>query len=97
MWVATEGEPYPLRLDAGADGALDFTEYGATLNLTAPPALGSAGGADQHEDDGDPDRDEGEPEGGGVTAHRLLPGEDIGARGSLRAAAAWASADGGQS
>ena len=38
VWVATEGEPYPLRLDAGADGAVDFTEYGATLNLTAPPA-----------------------------------------------------------
>jgi hypothetical protein len=38
MWVATEGEPYPLRLDGGADGTIDFTEYGATLDLKAPPA-----------------------------------------------------------
>jgi hypothetical protein len=38
MWVATEGEPYPLRLDAGADGTIDFTDYGATVDVKAPPA-----------------------------------------------------------
>lgn len=38
IWIATEGLPYPLRLDGGADGTLDFTDYGANVDLTAPPA-----------------------------------------------------------
>jgi hypothetical protein len=39
LWVATQGEPYPLRLESNAgEGALDFLEYGAAVEVTAPPA-----------------------------------------------------------
>ena len=37
------------------------------------PRLSWSIAAGEHEDDGDPDRDEGEAQWGGVTAHRLLP------------------------
>ncbi|MFC3737355.1 hypothetical protein [Paractinoplanes deccanensis] len=41
LYVATEGEPYPLRLDGptAADGSLAFTEYGETFaDLKVPAA-----------------------------------------------------------
>jgi hypothetical protein len=41
LYVATEGEPYPLRLEgpAKADGALTFSDFGATFaDLKLPPA-----------------------------------------------------------
>lgn len=41
LYVATQGEPYPLQLAAGAksgsSGALDFLDYGEPVELTAPP------------------------------------------------------------
>lgn len=39
LWVATQGEPYPLRLEStGGEGSLDFLDYGATVEVKAPPA-----------------------------------------------------------
>jgi hypothetical protein len=42
LWVATEGEPYPVRLEpsasSGEQGALDFTEYGEKFTVQTPPA-----------------------------------------------------------
>jgi hypothetical protein len=42
LWVATTGEPYPVRIEPGAgsgeQGALDFTGYGEKVTVEAPPA-----------------------------------------------------------
>jgi hypothetical protein len=42
LWVATTGEPYPVRVEPGAEsgqqGALDFTGYGESVTVEAPPA-----------------------------------------------------------
>jgi hypothetical protein len=41
LFVATEGKPYPLRIDGPtpADGGIRFSDFGATFtDLTAPPA-----------------------------------------------------------
>jgi hypothetical protein len=39
LYVATQGEPYPLRLEGGAgDGAIDFTDWNVPVEITAPPA-----------------------------------------------------------
>jgi hypothetical protein len=42
LWVATTGEPYPVRIEPGAQsgqqGALDFTGYGESVTVEAPPA-----------------------------------------------------------
>lgn len=40
LWIATTGQPYPLRIDeGGADaGKIAFTEYGAKVAVVPPPA-----------------------------------------------------------
>jgi hypothetical protein len=41
MYIATRGEPYPLRLTSNTPsepGAIDFLDYGAPVSLHAPPA-----------------------------------------------------------
>lgn len=42
LWVATAGEPYPLRIEPGAgsgqQGALDFLGYGESVSVELPPA-----------------------------------------------------------
>jgi len=39
LYVATTGEPYPIRMeDSGGGNGLDFTEYGATVEIKAPSA-----------------------------------------------------------
>ncbi len=39
LYVAAEGEPYPLRVEHGADGKIDFSEFGAKFDdIKAPPA-----------------------------------------------------------
>ena len=39
VYVATQGEPYPLRLEGGpGEGAIDFTDWNAPVEITAPPA-----------------------------------------------------------
>jgi hypothetical protein len=38
LWVAIEGEPYPVRIDAGTQGVIDFMDYGATVDTNTPPA-----------------------------------------------------------
>lgn len=42
LWVATTGEPYPVRIEPGAgsgqEGALDFSGYGDPVTVEAPPA-----------------------------------------------------------
>jgi hypothetical protein len=39
LWVATQGEPYPLRMEAtSGGGALDFTDYGTAVEVKTPPA-----------------------------------------------------------
>jgi len=39
IYVATTGEPYPIRLEAKAGGAgLDFSDFGATVDIKAPTA-----------------------------------------------------------
>jgi hypothetical protein len=40
VYVATKGEPYPIRLEnlAGEGGQIDFSEFGATFEeIKAPP------------------------------------------------------------
>lgn len=51
LYIATEGEPYPLRIEGGSGetGGLDFSEYGKPLTVQAPPAaqvvdIGKIGG-----------------------------------------------------
>jgi hypothetical protein len=42
LWVATTGEPYPVRIEpnpgSGEQGALDFTGYGESVTVEPPPA-----------------------------------------------------------
>jgi hypothetical protein len=39
LYIATTGEPYPIRLEHVAGGSgLDFAEYGAAVEIKAPPA-----------------------------------------------------------
>jgi hypothetical protein len=42
LWVATTGEPYPVRIErsagSGETGALDFTGYGEPVTVETPPA-----------------------------------------------------------
>jgi hypothetical protein len=39
FYVATEGEPYPLRLDSNAEGKFDFSDFGTKFDdIKAPPA-----------------------------------------------------------
>ncbi|MFL6130728.1 MAG: hypothetical protein ACJ73E_16900 [Mycobacteriales bacterium] len=42
LWVATAGEPYPIRIEpsagSGEQGALDFTGYGESVTVDPPPA-----------------------------------------------------------
>jgi hypothetical protein len=38
FYVAAQGEPYPLRLNATVFGKLDFSEFGSTFDIQAPPA-----------------------------------------------------------
>lgn len=42
LWVATEGEPYPLRIEpsegSSGEGAIDFLDWGKEFEITAPPA-----------------------------------------------------------
>lgn len=38
FYVAAEGEPYPLRLDNGADGTIDFSDFGAKFDDIKAPA-----------------------------------------------------------
>jgi hypothetical protein len=40
LWIATTGQPYPLQIvSTGTDsGKIDFTDYGATVAVEAPPA-----------------------------------------------------------
>lgn len=39
LWVATQGEPYPLRLEGPkGEGAIDFTDYGKPVDIKTPPA-----------------------------------------------------------
>jgi hypothetical protein len=39
LWVATQGEPYPLRLEGPTgEGAIDFTEYNQPVDIRTPPA-----------------------------------------------------------
>ncbi len=42
LWVATTGEPYPVRIEPGAEsgskGAVDFSQYGEKVTVDAPPA-----------------------------------------------------------
>lgn len=39
LYVAAEGEPYPLRVEHGTDGKIDFSEFGAKFDeIKAPPA-----------------------------------------------------------
>jgi hypothetical protein len=39
FYVAAEGEPYPLRVEGGAAGTLDFSEFGAKFDeIKVPPA-----------------------------------------------------------
>jgi len=41
MYIATRGEPYPLRLTSNTPsepGAIDFLDYGASVSFEAPPA-----------------------------------------------------------
>ncbi|HZB51832.1 MAG TPA: hypothetical protein VE547_22285 [Mycobacteriales bacterium] len=42
LWVATTGEPYPVRIEpdpkSDEEGAIDFTGYGETVTVEAPPA-----------------------------------------------------------
>ena len=41
MYIATRGEPYPLRLTSNTPsepGAIDFVDYGAPVSFAAPPA-----------------------------------------------------------
>jgi hypothetical protein len=39
FYVAAEGEPYPLQVDMGADGKLEFSDFGAKFDdIKAPPA-----------------------------------------------------------
>jgi hypothetical protein len=38
LYIATVGEPLPLRIEGPAgQGAIDFTDYGTTFDFTAPP------------------------------------------------------------
>ncbi|HZN78696.1 MAG TPA: hypothetical protein VFC01_03255 [Mycobacterium sp.] len=38
LYVAAEGEPYPLRVEHGTDGKIDFSEFGAKFaEVKAPP------------------------------------------------------------
>lgn len=38
LWVATTGRPYPLLLEAASEGTrITFTEYGAEVEVSAPP------------------------------------------------------------
>ena len=39
VWIATQGEPYPLRLEGPpGEGAIDFTDYNKPVDIKAPPA-----------------------------------------------------------
>jgi len=39
LYVAAEGEPYPLRVEHGTDGKIDFSDFGAKFDeIKAPPA-----------------------------------------------------------
>jgi hypothetical protein len=39
IYVATQGEPFPLRFEGPAgEGAIDFTDWNAPVEITAPPA-----------------------------------------------------------
>ena len=42
LWVATTGEPHPVRIEpsaqSGERGALDFTGYGESVTVEPPPA-----------------------------------------------------------
>jgi hypothetical protein len=42
LWVAAQGEPYPVRIEpsasSGEQGALDFSGYGEKVTVEAPPA-----------------------------------------------------------
>jgi hypothetical protein len=39
LYVATEGEPYPLRIESTkGEGKVDFTGYGDPVKIEAPPS-----------------------------------------------------------
>jgi len=39
VWIATQGEPFPLRLEGPpGEGAIDFTDYNKPVDIKAPPA-----------------------------------------------------------
>jgi predicted small secreted protein len=39
LWIATQGEPYPLRLEGPpGEGQIDFTDYNKPVDIKAPPA-----------------------------------------------------------
>ena len=39
LYIATQGEPYPIRLEGKAgEGAVDFSEFNASATVAAPPA-----------------------------------------------------------
>ncbi|KAB2346025.1 hypothetical protein [Actinomadura rudentiformis] len=38
LYVSTVGEPYALRIDGGADGRIDFLDYGKAVTVQAPPS-----------------------------------------------------------
>lgn len=39
LWIATQGEPYPLRLEGPpGEGAIDFTDYNKPVTIPTPPA-----------------------------------------------------------
>jgi hypothetical protein len=37
LWVATQGEPFPLRLESGKGATLDFTDYNKPVVIMTPP------------------------------------------------------------
>jgi outer membrane lipoprotein-sorting protein len=38
LWVATTGDPLPLKIDGGSEGGVTFSDWGATVTITEPAA-----------------------------------------------------------
>ena len=38
LWIATTGDPLPVKIDGGAEGGVAFTDWGAAVKVTEPAA-----------------------------------------------------------